>query len=185
MVEATRRARELGLLDAVDAFGREALDSDVWRLVRSGRDPTLGSPSRSRWCNGSFDVLSTSFGRDGAVAEINALLSLQPVFPSKDQWFVNKLRVSAAKTLRLAGLPALAELGVDVGRYTEREYGQTQKVADAAYFLGFDGLIAPSARWGCLNLILFTDRVPPGQIQVSETPEAPVDWSEWRKRVRR
>lgn len=81
----SRRARDLELLDAVDSFRREAFDADVWRLVRTGRDPTLGSPSRSRWCNGMFDVLYTSFERDGALAEIYALLSLQPVFPSKDR----------------------------------------------------------------------------------------------------
>ena len=184
MVEDARRARDLGLLDAIDAFGREALDAEVWRVVRSGRDPALGGPSRSRWCNGSFDVLYTSFERDGAIAEINALLSLQPVFPSKDRWVVNKLKVSAAQTLRLAELPALARLNVDTARYRERDYRRTQEIADAAYFLGFDGLIAPSARWSCLNLVLFTDRIPPGQIEVVEAPDAPVQWEEWRKRLR-
>jgi hypothetical protein len=87
VAEDRRRARDLELLDAIDAFQREALDVEVWRLVRAGRDPALGSPSRSRWCNGSFDVLYTSFEQDGAIAEIHALLSLQPVFPSKDHWF--------------------------------------------------------------------------------------------------
>jgi hypothetical protein len=33
---------------------------------------------------------------------------------------------------------------------------RTQEIADSAYFLGFDGLIAPGARWACLNLVLFT-----------------------------
>lgn len=185
MVEDARRARDLGLLDAVDAFEREAVDAEVWRLVRSGRDPAIGSPSRSRWCNGSFDVLYASFERDGAIAEIHALLSLQPVFPSKDVWFANRLRIMAAQTLRLADLPTLGRLGVNAARYAEREYGRTQDIADAAYFLGFDGLIAPSARWSCLNLILFTDRIPPGQIQVVEAPDQPVRWDAWRKRTQR
>lgn len=185
MVEDGRRAREIGLLDAVDAFRREALDAEVWRLVRAGRDPLPGCPSRSRWCNGSFDVLYTSFERDGAIAEIHALLSLQPVFPSKDRWFANRLKVTATQTLRLADLPTLARLGVDAARYTERDYRRTQEIADAAFFLGFDGLVAPSARWTCLNLILFTDRIPPDQIQVAEEPEVPVSWEEWRKRGRR
>jgi hypothetical protein len=185
MVEDARRARDLSLLDAVDAFTREAVDGEVWRLVRSGRDPTLGSPSRSRWCNGSFDVLYTSFERDGAIAEIHALLSLQPVFPSKDVWFANRLKIKAAQTLRLADLPTLSRLGVNAARYAEREYGRTQEIADAAHFLAYDGLIAPSARWSCLNLVLFTDRLPPGQIQIIEATDQPVRWDEWRKRVQR
>lgn len=185
MSDDSRRARDLGLLDAVDAFGREALDVEVWRLIRGGRDPASGSPSRSRWCNGTFDVLYTSFAREGAIAEIHALLSLQPVFPSKDRWFDHKLKVVAAQTLRLADTQTLAKLGVDAARYKERDYGRTQDVADAAFFLGFDGLIAPSARWTCLNLVLFTDRIPPGQIQVVEASAAPVSWEDWRKRTRR
>ena len=184
MAEDGRRARDLGLLDALDAFRREAIDTEVWRLVRAGRDPALGSPSQSRWCNSTFDVLYTSFERDGAIAEIHALLSLQPVFPSKDRWFVHKLNVAATQTLRLADLDTLAKLGVDAARYKERTYDRTQEIADAAFFLGFDGLIAPSARWICLNFVLFTDRIPPDQVQVVEAPAAPVGWEDWRKRVR-
>ena len=184
MVEDARRARDLSLLDAVDAFQREAVDAEVWRVVRSGRDPTAGSPSRSRWCNGSFDVLYTSFERDGAVAEVHALLSLQPVFPSKEAWFASRLKVLAAQTLRLADLPTLGRLGVDTARYGERDYRRSQEIADAAYFLGFDGLIAPSARWSCLNLVLFTDRLAPGQIRIMDGADRPVRWDEWRKRLR-
>jgi len=185
MAEDARRARGLGLLDAVDAFKREAVDAEVWRLVRSGRDPTVGSPSRSRWCNGSFDVLYTSFERDGAIAEIHALLSLQPVFPSKDLWFAHRLKIKAAQTLRLADLPTLSQLGVNSARYAERDYKRTQEIADAAYFLGYDGVIAPSARWSCLNLVLFTDRIPPGQVQIVEAADQPVRWDEWRNRAPR
>jgi hypothetical protein len=176
VAEDARRARDLGLLDAVDAFQREALDAEVWRVVRAGRDPTLGGPSRSRWCNGEFDVLYTSFEQDGAIAEIDALLSMQPVFPSKVEWFIHKLKVAAPQTLKLADLATLQKLGVDAARYGAREYGRTQEITDAAFFLGFDGLIAPSARWACLNFVLFTERVPADQIKVVQTLEMPVSW---------
>ncbi len=184
MAEDLRRARDLGLLDAVDAFAREALDAEVWRVVRSGRDPMLGGPSLSRWCNGAFDVLYASFEQDGAIAEIDALLSMQPVFPSKIAWFVHTLKVEATQALRLADLGTLQKLGVDTTRYATREYGRTQEIADAAFFLGFDGLIAPSARWRCSNLVLFTERVPPEQIKVVQRSETPIIWDEWRKKAR-
>ncbi len=185
MAEDGRRARDLGVLDAVDRFEREALDVQVWRVVRSGRDPTLGGPSRSRWCNGAFDVLYTSFEQDGAIAEIDALLSMQPVFPSKIEWFASKLKVGTTQTLRLADLAILQKLGVDTARYGAREYARTQEIADAAFFLGFDGLIAPSARWSCVNLVLFTDRIPPEQIRIAQTLETPVVWDAWRKKMRK
>jgi hypothetical protein len=186
VAEEAWRARDLRLLDAIDAYKRESIDATVWRLVRDGRDPLLGSRSRSsRWCNGSFDVLYTSFERDGAIAEVHALLSLQPVFPSLDHWFAHRLKVLATQTLRLADLATLSRLGVNAGRYLERDYQRTQEIADAAFFLGFDGLIVPSARWACLNLILFTERIPPGQIEILESSDEPVAWDDWRRQQRR
>ena len=184
MARDVQRARDLAVLDAVDAFRREVFAQPVWRIARDGRDPLTGGPSDSRWCNGTFDVLHTSLERDGALAEIHALLSMQPVLPSKIQFFVNCIEVRAAATLRLADLAALARLGVDVSRYGERGYAKTQAIADAAYFLGFDGLIAPSARWPCLNAVLFTDRIPPGNIRHMECETEPVDWAAWRRRTR-
>jgi hypothetical protein len=178
-----RLARQL--LDAIDAFPREFIDAEVWRVVRDGRDPVLGASSRSRWCNGTFDVLYTSLERDGAIAEILALLMLQPVFPSQLRWFPHKLRVSAIQTLRLADLPTLARLGVDANRYSERDYSRTQPIADAAFFLGFDALLAPSARWPCSNLVLFTDRIAPERIEVPSSEPQPIAWDEWRNRTRR
>jgi hypothetical protein len=185
MIMDARRARDLDLLDAIEAFKRERFAQPVWRIAREGRDPALGAASESRWCNGTFDVLYTSLERDGALAEIHALLSLQPVFPSKLVSFVHKLTLEARQTLRLADLPTLAKLGVDVERYRERDYARTQSIADAAYFLDFDGLIAPSARWDCLNAMLFTDRLAPGVIEITLSEAQPVDWDAWRRARRR
>lgn len=184
MSGANRPARDLQLLDAIEAFRREPLSAEAWRVVPEGRDPALGRASLSRWCNGTFDVLYTSFERHGAIAEIHALLSLQPVFPSKPNWFAHELRVSATQTLRLADLPTLARLGVDTDRYADRDYRRTQPIADAAYFLGFDGLIAPSARYRCLNLLLFTERLAPQQIEPVSRDERPIEWDVWRKQAR-
>lgn len=179
-----RAARDLAVIDALDALPRDAFAGEVWRVVREGRDPLLGGRSSSRWCDATFDVLYTSLERDGAVAEIHALLALQPVFPSKIRWFANRLKVSAIETLKLADLPTLARLGVDTDRYADRDYSRTQPIAEAAFFLGFDGLIAPSARWRCLNFVLFTERIAPQQIEVLSTECKPIDWRLWRKGAR-
>jgi RES domain-containing protein len=179
-----RKARDLALLDAIDAFKREPFAQPVWRVAREGRDPLLGARSRSRWCNGSFDVLYASLEREGALAEVHALLSSQPVFPSKIRSFVHRIAVRASHTLRLADLPTLARLGVDTARCRERAYARTQEIADAAYFLAFDGLIAPSARFECLNLALFTDRVAPADLVLEHSGAEAIDWQAWRQRSR-
>ena len=179
-----RRARDPSLLDALEAFRREPFAHSVWRAAREGRDPAAGAPSRGRWCDGGFDVLSTSLEEDGALAEIHALLSAQPVFPSKDRWLVHRLRLSTERILRLADLPTLARLGVDVANYSSRDYARTREIADAAYFLDFDGLLAPSARWNCLNAMLFTERIAAGRIEIVASATRAVDWPAWRKRAR-
>lgn len=184
MPREPRRARDLRLLDQVDAYPRRPHTGSLWRVVRDGRDPLLGGRSASRWCNGSFDVLYTSLERDGAIAEVYALLSLQPVFPSKIVFQVHRLHVSVQQSLHLADLPTLARLGVDIDRYQERDYARTQDIADAAYFLGFDGLFVPSARWPCTNAALFTDRIDPASLSIDATEPDHVDWRSWRRQSR-
>lgn len=184
MSQDPRRARDLQLLDHVDAYPRRAYTGAPWRVVREGRDPLQGGRSASRWCNGQFDVLYTSLERDGAIAELNSLLSLQPVFPSKIAFQVHRLRVSVRQALHLTDLPTLARLGVDVDHYQGRDYTKTQEIADAAYFLGFDGLLVPSARWPCTNAVLFADRIDPEGLSVDATETRAVNWREWRRQSR-
>ena len=185
MARGNLKARDLALLDQVDAFKRTPFAQNVWRVAREGRDPVMGSPSDSRWSNGAYDVLYTSLARDGALAEIHTFLALQPVFPSKIRFNLYELSVKASKTLRLADLETLARLGVDVARYEEREYARTQAISDAACFLGFDGLVVPSARWSCLNAVLFTDRLMPDDIEITASEPEMVDWAAWRKGARK
>lgn len=178
-----RKARDLALLDALDACKREGFEGEVWRIVREGRDPLLGYPARARWDPGTFDVLYTSLERDGALAEIRFHLERQPVFPSRARSVLHRIAVQTSRTLRLADIAALERLGVERVRFGEILYTRTQEIGDAAFFLGFDGLIAPSARWKCLNLVLFTDRLQPVDMTV-EASEL-VDWEAWRREASR
>jgi hypothetical protein len=57
---------------------------------------------------------------------------------------------------------------------------RTQLIGDAAKFLGFDGIIAPSARWPCLDLVIFTDDIPPEGLELRRA--SVVDWRAWREK---
>lgn len=177
MVE--RRARDIELLDALDAQSGVSFEGDVWRIVRAGRDVLEGSAPQARWDPGTFDVLYTSLERDGALEEIHFHLSRQPVFPSKLKSVLHRISVKTRRTLKLADFAALSALGIVPERYGDLSYERSQEIADAAFFLGFDGLLAPSARWECQNLILFMDRVEPGDLIVLDSE--PIDWAAWRK----
>jgi RES domain-containing protein len=176
-----RRARDLELLDALDAHQAVAFEGPVWRIVREGRDPLQGYPARARWDPGAFDVIYTSLQREGSLAEIHFHLSRQPVFPSKLISVLHRISVRTTRTLKLADIEAVERLGVARDRYSEFDYVRTQAIGDAAAFLGFDGMLVPSARWECLNLVLFTDRFSRAELTVEHS--AVVDWNEWRRRV--
>lgn len=175
------RVHDRAVLDALEAAAWEAFHGQTWRVTRNGRDPLRGSSASGRWNPpGEFEALYTSLIRAGAVAEIGYRLSLEPVWPSRVQHSVHRIEVETHRTLRLADLASLSSLGVNVGRYETFDYSATQAIAAAAYFLEFDGLLVPSARFPCLNLVLFVERLSAdGEMQVIETHS--IDWDAWRK----
>jgi RES domain-containing protein len=178
-----RRRRDHTLIDAIEALKPVRFSGAVWRVVRAGRDPTLCSRSGGRWDDGTFDVLYTSAKREGAIAEMHFHLARgQPVFPSQVRYRLHELRMALKRALKLVDLDALAKIGLDTGRYgqlsyqeRQSEYPRSQDVAEVAHFLEFDGLIVPSARHECLNVVLFCDRVPPAEIEAVKD-HGIVDW---------
>lgn len=101
------------------------------------------------------------------------------MFPSRMRHDVYELSIKTQNALILADMGQLKSLGVDESRYRELLYTRTQEIGAAAAFLGFDGLIVPSARWDCQNIVLFLDVFNLEEIQKISTQ--PVDWKTWRK----
>jgi RES domain-containing protein len=187
-MNSPRQVRDNALIDAIEALPETEFDDIVWQIVRGDRDPLRGSAPGGRWDDGTFDVLYTSMASDGAVAELHYHLSRgQSVFPSKMQFRRFEIRVKLSRSLRLADMTALQGLGLDSARYgamkydeKQEEYPRTQEIAEIAHFLNFDGLVVPSARWDCRNVVIFTGRVPPEALSV-EKDHGPIDWDEWKR----
>lgn len=172
-----------GLVDQLSALAIEQFDGDAFRATGISADPLASSFNGGRWSPPARDgvdvpVLYTSMEWDGALAEVAAYLTLLTPLPSRPLK-VSQLGVSTTKTLRLARV-GLEDLGVDMARYGERDYGQTQRIGAALAFLGLDGLIAPSARWRCDNLMIYqTNHLPTERLEVIE--EEQVDWQAWAR----
>jgi len=171
------RARDHELLDALDSLEAVKLEQSVWRALRVGRDPLSGRPSNGRWDPGTFDVIYVSLDPKGAGAELYFHLSRQPVFPSRAEFAVHEIAVRTQRTLRFADLRDLEPLGVVPAEYPGVLYRRTQEIGDAASFLGFDGILAPSARCECHNLVVFTDHLEPDALELVRS--SPIDWSEF------
>ena len=173
-----------GLLDQLSGFAVERFEGEVFRTTGVSTDPLASSNNGGRWAPNIRDgadvpVLYTSFERNGALAEVvSYLVELTPL-PVSRPLKISQLGVSTSKTLRLARV-TLESLKVDMNRYGRRDYVRTQNIGAALAFLGVDGLIAPSARWKCDNLMIFT-----GNHQLSKRLEViqseEVHWLSWAR----
>lgn len=169
------------LLDALGEIEAHAYDGKAWRVVRKGLPVLDGSRGSGRWNPLHLSVLYTSKEADGARAEIYFHLSLgQSVFPSRMKHLLHELALKTDRTLFLADMSKLKELGVEESRYADLLNSRTQEIADAAAFLGFHGIIAPSARYNGENIMLFLGSFNLENIEIIS--EEAVDWAEWRQR---
>jgi hypothetical protein len=133
--------------------------------------------------------LYTSLEADGAIAEtVFHQRRGQPVLPSKPSKRLYPLDVTLSDVLDLGSLDDLGQLGVDqaqFGRmaYAERasEYPSLQELAEVAHFLAFKAMLVPSARWDCRNLVIFTERCAPGDIERASAGKI-LDLSTWYQR---
>ncbi len=169
-----------GMLDALEALSPVAFQGSVWRVTRAGRDALQASTAPGRWSPGAdAEVLYTSLERAGALAEIGFRLSLEPVWPSRMAHEVHWIEAGTGRSLRFGDVASLVPLGVDPAQWAGFDYDATRAIAAAAHFLEFDGLIVPSARADCGNLVVFVGNlVGDGSLALRETQ--PVDWEAWR-----
>lgn len=170
------------LLDRLSEFHSERFEGEVFRATRASANPVAASISGGRWTpppdgEAGHSVLYTSLERDGAIAEVASFLAQLTPIPGPRPMKITRLAVSTARTIRLARVD-LGALGVDLARYGERDYDRTQKIGAALVFLGLDGLIAPSARWSCDNLMIFGDNHALTE-KLEAVDEEVIEWRQW------
>jgi hypothetical protein len=165
------------LLEELSGFATEPFDGEVFRATRRSLDPLAASTSGGRWApRGVVSVLYTSLLREGALAEISFHWSQFTPLPSKPA-ILHRLVVSTERKLRLLWAD-LNQLDVDMTQYESIAYHRTQEIGAAVAFLGCDGLIVPSARWSCDNLVIFTENHSlTGKLDVLSSEE--IDWRAW------
>ncbi len=152
--------------------------NDVFRVTaKSIIDPIAPSRNGGRWIpRDECPVLYTSCEREGALAEVSFHLAQHTPLPSKPI-SLHRICVDTEKTINLI-VTDLEELGVDMNMYGAINYQITQQIGSAVNFLGFDGLIVPSARWKCENLIIYSENYPlENELELLESEE--IDWKSW------
>jgi len=170
------------LVDRLSELATERFAGDVFRATGISIDPTAPSINGGRWStppdgDAGIYVLYTSLDREGAIAEMCSFLAELTPIPKPRPIKVTRLAVTTSRTLHLVRAD-LVILGVDMTHYGERDYSLTQKIGAALAFLGLDGLIAPSARWPCDNLMIFTDNHALTE-RLEPLSDEQVEWRSW------
>ncbi len=172
------------LLRRLAAFPMQAFSGQVYRVTTLSRDPLEASANGGRWglaqnSTPGTPVLYTSMQRDGALAEIASYLVELTPLPRSNPVKVSTIALTASKVIRLQRRD-LEALGIDISRYGTRDYFITQQIGAAMEHLGVDGLIAPSARYDCDNLMIFTAQHDfEEKLEVVSTEE--VEWRDWAR----
>lgn len=172
---------DLALLEQLSALATERFDGEVFRATRASLDPLAPSTSGGRWAprgdaRQQVPVLNTSLKREGALAETSYHWGQLTPRPSKPA-VVHRLGVATDRTLRLLRAD-LERLGVEMTEFAGRGHRRTQEIGAAVAFLDHDGLIVPSARWDCENLVIFTDNHKLSN-EVAVIASEEVEWQAW------
>lgn len=148
------------LAEALSAYATTTLERSVFRCTGKTANPLAPSNNGGRWAPQQNDVsvLYTSLMSDGAVAEKAAFLLEFTPPPRGATLRIATIHVTLRKVVTLAD-DDLVKFGVDPERFGTRDYTRTKEIGAAVKFLGCDGLIAPSARWSCTNLMVYTDNL--------------------------
>ena len=124
-------------------------------------------------------TLYTAREQDGAMAEIVHHWRQLTPRPSKPV-LLHTLGARTRKSLRL-GRAELMDLGVEWSHYGTADYARTQLIGAAVAHLELDGLIAPSARWACDNVILFPLNQAGEEDDLVARESKEVDWQAWMR----
>jgi hypothetical protein len=168
-----------GLLELLGNFRTETFAGECFRATPTSLNPLAPSTRGGRWAPpDEVGVLYTSLVREGALAEVAFYWSQLAPLPTKPA-VLHRLRIATRRTLRLIRAD-LETLGVMPTHYTRINNPRTQAIGAAIAFLGCDGLIAPSARWECDHLMIFTDNHNvEDDMELVASEE--IDWLTWAR----
>lgn len=169
-------------MDAIENLSSEQFTGVVWRTAWRQRDPLIGSTGGGRWDPlGGFEVLYASTEQNGSIAEVYYHLSQAPVFSSSDV-LLHKLNISLERVVSLDET-ALVQLGLEEPLASRCDYSKSQAISGAARFLEFQGMLVPSARWSCSNLVIFMDQIDINTA-ISIGSNELINWPAWKEQIK-
>ncbi len=91
-----------------------------------------------------------------------------------------RLKINLDRILRLTDTSLLNKLGIEDPLASRLDLEKSQAISSAARFLEFQGLLVPSARWDCQNLVLFPNRLDLN-VAIAVKENQVINWPAWKE----
>jgi RES domain-containing protein len=142
------------VLDGLQAVTAGPWQGTAYRHMFSAHPPDTENTRGARWNPPNTAAIYVSLLRDGALAEAEHALAVQPLRPRATRTLY-EVRISLTDVLDLQDRALLASLGVDDHELGADDMTACQQVGGAAAWLGHDGILVPSARSDATNLVIY------------------------------
>lgn len=159
------------LLQSIDAIGARSFSGELYRHTAPDREPLSGASARAfggRWNpRDSFSTIYLAQPVEACVGEFLRMAAGQG--RGAESFLPRDIHTVAANDLLLVDLTyaaSLASVGIEPTDISAVDWGPCQRVGEAVYFLGYQGLMAPSASGVGIVMAVFETRVRPDQLKV-------------------
>lgn len=149
------------LLDALEALDPQSWEGNAWRFVLGDTDPFQPNTRGARWNPPDTAALYTSLTRATVLAELDHVRELQTPALRRELFVLHKIRTHLTKMLDLTDRTLLETLGVGNAELASDDHAFCRRVGGAAAWLGYDGILVPSARSDGANLVVFVNMQQP------------------------
>jgi RES domain-containing protein len=149
------------LLDALQQAPSGPLETQAWRHMFGSHQPDRENTGGARWNPPGVAAIYLSCGREGAIAEGDHAIAVQPLMP-RARRFVYVVEIQLGNILDLSDANDLHRAGLTEDDLADDDHSACREVGAAIDWLEHDGLLIPSARSDAKNLVIYPAHRPAG-----------------------
>jgi RES domain-containing protein len=157
------------LLDALERLEPQPFAERAWRHMFNDHPPDVENTRGARWNPPGVAAVYLSLTREGAIAEGDHVIAIQPLRP-RARRYLYPVDVTLENVIDLSDREQLADVGIGMAELEGDDLGPCQQVGGAVAWLQHDGLLVPSARSDAVNLVIFpANRSPHARFEFDPT----------------
>jgi RES domain-containing protein len=170
------------LVDKIDELNTTSIEGEFFRYTSARRDPLSGAGARAfggRW--NPKDICSTIYlaqPKNACAGEVDRAAKANNVTAHamlRASYVLHTVTVKPLQIIDLTVAENLDHVGLTDSDIADDDWSACQAVGHAAWFLGIQGVLAPSASGRGAVLAVYENRIGLGQLAVSQseafTPE--------------